>query len=291
MATIYIQTEDFYIEKYTWKKPSNEMHYHHAYELYFIIDGEREYFIEDSFFHAKAGDLVWVPANHLHRTSGPGGTRFLLYFKESFLLEYFSPSTIRRLVSEEPFAFTPDSQQAEAFQNMFFELLKEFNKKKAQDDDYDEFLIAKKLFEFLCFIDSNENRYTKRGSVPGERMFTIVKYINDHFHLPLTIQEVADTVGITKDHLCHIFPKYMGMTLVTYLNVVRIKAACEMLRKEQDSILDISIKCGFSSSHYFCKIFKREKGVSPSEYRRQFIVISSKKRAKMKSFNQSEDEP
>ena len=282
MSNIYTATEEFHIEKATLKTPQGIMHYHHAFELYFILNGEREYFIEDRFLHVKAGDLVWVPANLLHRTSGPGGTRFLLYFKESFLQKHFSPGTIERLVSHETFVFTPDPGHAEQFQNLFFELLKEYNKKKTQDDDPDELLIAKLLFEILFFLRSHDNSYTTKSNTSGSRMYTIVKYVNDNFHTPLSIQEVADAVGITKDHLCHIFPKYMGMTFVSYLNVVRIKAACEMMRLEKDSILEIASKCGFSSSHYFCKVFKREKGLSPSEYRRQFKVVPYVKKHKKK---------
>ena len=280
MSTIYAATEEFYIEKTTLKSPQGVMHYHHAYEIYFILNGEREYFIEDRFLHVKAGDLVWVPVNLLHRTSGPGGTRFLMYFKDSFLQKYFSPETIERLVIDEPLVFTPDANHANQFQNLFFDLLKEFNKRKTQDDAPDEFLIAKLLFDLLFFLHSQVNRYTTKSNASGSRMYTIVKYINDNFHTPLTIQEVADAVGITKDHLCHIFPKHMGMTFVSYLNVVRVKAACEMMRSQKDSILEIATKCGFSSSHYFCKVFKREKGLSPSEYRRQFKVVPYVKKRK-----------
>ena len=53
----YAHTPDFHIEKYTLKKPQPDMHYHHSYELYYILEGEREYFIGDMFFKAKKGDL------------------------------------------------------------------------------------------------------------------------------------------------------------------------------------------------------------------------------------------
>ena len=270
MSIIYVQTNEFYIEKHTLKKPQNDMHYHHTYELYYILEGEREYFIEDRFFHVKKGDLVWVPADMLHRTNGLGATRFLLYFRESFLEQYFSEATIERLTQREPFVFTPASEYATQFQTLFFDILKEYNKKMTQDENCDEFILAKLVFDLLYFVSTHENHYIGCGNGPSERMYTVIKYINNNYRNPLSIQEVADAVGITRDHLCHIFPRYMGVTFITYLNVIRIKAACEMMKKEKDSILEISSKCGFSSSHYFCKVFKKEKGMSPSEYRRQF---------------------
>lgn len=278
MPIEYVQTEDFYIEKYTIKTPMSDMHYHHAYELYYIVDGERKYFVGDSFFSASKGDLVWVPRDMLHRTEGKGASRFLLYFKDSFLKKYFSDEAISRITSAKPFVFAAEAKYKEEFENMFFDLLKEYNRKKIHLEEYDEFSVILPLLKILYFIFSHENYYEKSISKPSERMHEIIKYINDNYHAPLTIQSVADEFGITKDHLCHIFPKYMGVTFITYLNTVRIKAACELMKKEKDSILEIANKCGFSSSHYFCKVFKKEKGMSPSEYRAQFKVVSSKKR-------------
>ena len=162
------------------------------------------------------------------------------------------------------------------FEELFYEMLMEYNKKKIRLEDYNEFLIIKSLFETLFFIFFHDNYYQKGISKPNERMHEIVKYINNNYQNPITIQKIAYDFGITKDHLCHIFPKYMGVTFVTYLNTVRIKAACDILKKEKDSILEISNKCGFSSSHYFCKVFKKEKGMTPREYRAQFKLVSSR---------------
>lgn len=276
MPIEYVKTDDFYIEKYTFKTNMSAMHYHHAYELYYVLEGEREYFIGDSFFSVEPGDLVWVPKDMLHRTEGKGATRFLLYFKDSFLYRYFSEDTVKRLTRNEPFVFRPEGKYKIEIEEVFFELLKEYNRKKISGEDYDEFSVVKPFFEMLHFVFSHDNYYAKSVSKPNMRMHEIIKYINDNYYEQFTIQDVADNFGITKDHLCHMFPRYIGVTFISYLNTVRVKAACELMKREKDSILDIANKCGFSSSHYFCKVFKKEKGMSPSEYRAQFKVISSK---------------
>ena len=256
------------------------MHYHHGYELYYVLEGEREYFIGDNFFSVEDGDLVWVPTGMLHRTEGKGATRFLLYFKDSFLRKYFSSETVKRLTSQKPYVFRPEQKYKAEFEEMFYDMLKEYNRKKIHQEDYDEISVVKPLFEMLFFVYSHDNNYKKNISKPNERMHEIVKYINNNYQNSLSIQQIAYDFGITKDHLCHMFPKYMGVTFVTYLNTVRIKAACEIMKREKDSILEIAEKCGFSSTHYFCKVFKKEKGMSPSEYRSQFKIVSSKTRNK-----------
>ena len=46
------------------------MHYQEEYEIYYILSGEWEYFVDDTFFPVKAGELIFVPHNMLHRTDG-----------------------------------------------------------------------------------------------------------------------------------------------------------------------------------------------------------------------------
>lgn len=243
------------------------MHYHHAYEMYYVIDGEREYFIGDKIFRVKTGDLVWVPADMLHRTDGRGATRFLLYFKKSFLQQYLSEEAMQRLVSDEPFVFTADCAHETELPELFYKLLEEYHKNGNSLQDADGFLLARALSEILYDIYSQENHYTDTRSATEERMHRIVKYINENYPYITGLEEIAGQFGITKNHFCHIFTRTMGVTFVTYLNTIRIKAACDLIKRDRDSLLEIANQCGFCSPHYFYRIFKREKGMSPSEYR------------------------
>ena len=81
------------------------------------------------------------------------------------------------------------------------------------------------------------------------------------------MDEVADKFFISKYYLCRIFKESIGVSFISYLNTIRIKAACELLRTEDLFLSEVAIRCGFNSTPYFCKVFKDEKGVSPSEYR------------------------
>ena len=79
-----VESADFFIEKEEQRGTMHAMHHHRSYELYFLIKGEREYFIGDRFFKLGEGDMVLVPRTVLHRTAGKGGTRFLLHFSDRF---------------------------------------------------------------------------------------------------------------------------------------------------------------------------------------------------------------
>ena len=63
------------------------------------------------------------------------------------------------------------------------------------------------------------------------------------------------------------FAKELGVSLISYVNMIKIRAACAMLEANKLSLTEIALECGFNSSSYFCKVFKREVGVSPKAYR------------------------
>lgn len=92
-------------------------------------------------------------------------------------------------------------------------------------------------------------------------------YIEKNYHKPLTLQELADYLGINKSYFCTIFKKVTKQSFCTYTNNVRIEKSKYLLKNTEDSILDIALTTGFSSSSYFNNTFKKIVGQTPLEYR------------------------
>ena len=97
----------------------------------------------------------------------------------------------------------------------------------------------------------------------------MVKYINENYNQITDIEEIAEHFFISKFHLCRIFNKNLGIPLITYLNTIKIREACTLICQGRLNLTEIAIRCGFNSSSYFCKVFKNEKGLSPTEYKKQ----------------------
>ena len=270
MAQIkFIEVEDFLIEKDIFKAPMRNMHHHNAFELYYIIKGEREYFIEDEFFKLSEGDLVIIPQHLLHRTEGKGASRFLVYFSLDYLKKYFTDNMIECLSIHRPIVFHPEDNLKEQFNLMLNTLLVEYNKViKENRDPLAEPLLAGFLYQILFTITSGHNAYVPHEYSDG-RIGSIIKYINENYSQITDLEEIASHFYISKYHLCRIFNQNLGIPLITYLNTIKIRKACEMIRTNKSSLTEIAMKCGFNSSSYFCKVFKSEKGVSPTEYKRQ----------------------
>lgn len=264
----YVHTDDFFIEKYTLKRPQNDMHYHHSYEVYYVLEGEREYFVGDRFFKVGKSDLVWVPKDMLHRTDGKGATRILMFFNDEFLSKYYREELLHYIVKSEPFVFHADSKNDELLHTYFKQLLAEYEAQTAPDGVRNELVLAGYLFQILFLLQSADNTYVPPDT--GDRRISdIVKYINENYMHISSIEEIAERFFISKYYLCHIFRESLGVPFITYLNTIRIRAACEMIKSSDYKLTEIATKSGFNSLPYFCKVFKDEKGVTPTAYRKK----------------------
>jgi AraC-like DNA-binding protein len=97
----------------------------------------------------------------------------------------------------------------------------------------------------------------------------ILLYISQNYNRISKIEEIAEEFFMSKYYLCHVFKEATGLTLIQYLNNIKIQHACNLLVNSNLSILEVGNACGFNSSMYFCKIFKQALSVTPSEFRKQ----------------------
>jgi len=272
----FIETPDFFMGKHLSKNPMPFMHHHLAFEIFYIIKGEREYFIDNEFFKLQTGDLAIIPQNVLHRTDGKAASRYLIYFSYNYLTKYLSPKMISALSIHQPLIFRPDETQREGFAFIFNSMFSEYTKSTKDIEPQSNTRLAGYLQQLLLMITNTCNAYVPE-KYSDIRIESIIKYINENYSNIGEIEEIAARFYISKYHLCRLFNKNLGVGLISYLNTIKIRKACEMLEQKKLGITEIAAACGFNSSSYFCKVFKAEKGTSPSDYRKQRnIKIKSK---------------
>lgn len=264
---VFDEQPSLYIEKETCKMLMPDMHYHNTYELYYILEGGREYFIEDKFFTTHKGDFVYIPAGMLHRTDGQLTTRILTYMTKDLMEHFFAPKMLKAILPEEAFVFRPEESLAKDFHGLVTRLYAEYSTYMEDPTSSDTALLAGLIFKVLFFINTERNTYVEQP-FEDRRISSIVQYINRNFAQITSIEEIADHFFLSKYYLCHMFKAALGVPLVTYLHTIRIKAACELIESDKYKITDIATKCGFNTTPYFCKVFKDEKGITPSEYKR-----------------------
>ena len=95
----------------------------------------------------------------------------------------------------------------------------------------------------------------------------IEQYIHAHFTEDLSMQDVAHAMSYSEAYFCKLFKQCFKVNFSTYLNEYRIARAKSLLASGTDSIRDISLRCGYTDSTYFSRVFRRITGMTPSEYR------------------------
>jgi two-component system response regulator YesN len=94
-------------------------------------------------------------------------------------------------------------------------------------------------------------------------------FIRSNIDQPLSLNAIADTLGVNPSHLSRTFRKALGMTLTDYINKLRIEEAKYMLDHSNDSVTEIASHVGYSDSNYFSKVFRKWEHVTPHDYRKR----------------------
>ena len=127
-------------------------------------------------------------------------------------------------------------------------------------------LIYSTLYEIL-----NINSVNVQSSSLSPCVMRAVEFINDNLSAELTTEAIAEESFVSKSTLTKYFAREMQMSIQEYLYDVIFYKACKMLLANQKPIKNISLELGFCDQLYFSRKFKAKYGVSPREYRKQYI--------------------
>jgi AraC-like DNA-binding protein/mannose-6-phosphate isomerase-like protein (cupin superfamily) len=238
-------------------------HYHDFYEIYYLVYGERKYFIDDSVFLLKKGDFVLIPRDTLHRTTFTSQTkheRILVYFPGRIM----DPSLLGEV-------FSGYKLSVPIYKTAFVEEL--FRKMEAEQDNTDGYsakLMSHYLFELLVFLSRLRKNvgYVNEDKMHDAHILAAVKYINTHFDQNLTLPKMAAMFSLSDAYFSRKFKDTTGFGFSEYLNYTRILAAAKLLTSTDLSVMEVSHICGFNDSNYFTVVFKKINGTTPLVYRR-----------------------
>jgi two-component system response regulator YesN len=135
-------------------------------------------------------------------------------------------------------------------------------------------LSQKDLFEDICiwivkvldtFMDTvYESRNIKNSKLLSDAM----NYIRENYKENLTLESVAQQVFISPFYLSHLFREELDITFLEYLTRIRIETAKQLLKDQNTTISSIAAEVGYEDPSYFSKVFKKNTGLSPNQYRK-----------------------
>ncbi len=124
-----------------------------------------------------------------------------------------------------------------------------------------------------CFLFDIQNLQPVNNSNNhsiDKHMQLVLDYIDEHFKEALPLKDLAGIAGYSLSRFKTKFKEEVGITPADYITLRKIEYSKQQLEHTNISIIDLSLDAGFSSSNYFCSVFKKLTNYSPSEYKHHF---------------------
>jgi len=244
-------------------------HSHTSYELYYLLDGERVYFMNGSVYTAQKGDIVIVEPGDLHSTSSselPEFERILINFTPNFLTEVagwldgifpFGKSLLIRF---------PFKAQA-TIDRLLLQMVDECKEPISYNKTVVRALLIELLVHIRRTIDLEQNIVIEKHPM-HQKISEIAGYIQQNHAEPILLEKVAKQFFISPSYLSRIFVKLTGFHFREYVQVVRIREAEKQLRNTKEKVQNIADHVGFERIEHFNRVFKKLNGLSPLQYRK-----------------------
>ncbi len=265
----------FEFDRRDYQQNMQIFHFHDRYEIYYLVSGERDYFIENRTYHVEPGNVVLINHGVIHRTIGvscQGYERALFYYEKEFqaLIDKLFPTTDLFSVFDfdlHVFALPEDGQKF--MHDHILKIAHECQQKQENYEEYLEVLFIELLLYLKRAISDSLTAVPQLNNSKFAKISDIIAYINNNYMKRLTLPIITSKFFISTSCFTKTFKEATGFTFVEYLNNLRIKHAQYLLQGTDLNVSEIAEKVGFESVTHFGRVFKKFSGVSPLNFRKE----------------------
>lgn len=237
-------------------------HYHNSFEIYYLKNGNCNYFIDNRLYELKAGDIVLIPSGVIHKTNyneTEPHTRMLINCAEIFI-----PTSVIPIIPSMIYLYRNPEIAIEA-ETVLDKIEAEYDR----DDDFRSEALRCLTFELFFLLARNAKKceIVSAGSLFIEET---VKHIQKNYMNEITLSDMAKYHSVSPEHLSRTFKKETGFGFAEFLTLVRLQKAEYMLKNEPGkTVCEVAYACGFNDSNYFSDKFKRAYGQAPSKFKKK----------------------
>lgn len=265
--------------KYGENNRSYPAHWHGHGEILLIGPGASNvYTVKQKEYHLTEGDILLIWPTEVHAVVDADLAKALIVqyslplisavFDLQRIVHYFRELHVLCITSH-PALVTELRTTLNAMAESFF-----------SDAPDRELRCCMLLFQFMMTLDLHREEFAddfgaeERASYPEDimgRMLTVTDYIRNHLTAEdLSQGAMADMAGISKDYFSRIFKNVTGQNYSRWLNMIRTEKAVTLLSHRDMSLTEIAMTAGFQSISSFNRVFREQKGLSPSDYRKLY---------------------
>jgi len=201
------------------------------------------------------GFVAFCPAGRAHsQIFGATGARQIIVEPEHCWLEYLEDCKLR--LAESPYA---GSMGMAALGDRLAGEIR-------HRDAFSAFAREGLLLEIVAAFGRQNVVYSR--AEPPAWLRAVREFLHENATKPISMAQVARAGGRHEIHLAREFRLFFGASVFAYVRWLRVEHAARLLLDSRKSITEIALDCGFSSQSHLCREFRRQLGVTPSDYRR-----------------------
>ncbi|MFD1952764.1 helix-turn-helix domain-containing protein [Paenibacillus thailandensis] len=270
-------------------------HLHEWHELVYIHEGKGTFFVDQTLYEMKRGDLFLIPGSTIHQSfpdrADPVTTTAV----------FFSSALVQAPSFGESFSFLRCLEHAKKYKSFKYEpagenrrqvelLLDEIAREREErQPGYRQavLLLLQRLLLLLgrSIVPPSEQQLATAAVIGPPWMQDILRHIDRHPELPLSLSALAERAAVTPAHFSRVFKRLTGMNVTDYVTTKRIIRAKELLRgapaaeegqpdlsaspAAPPTVQQIAEQCGFESLPHFHRMFKKLAGMTPAAYKKK----------------------
>lgn len=257
--------------------PYVPLHWHNEFEIHMILNGFGSFKCGDSCFTAKKDDVVIIPPNTLHSITPIDNEKIIydtIVFSSEILcgknedrcfIEFLKP-----IVTGECKVINPIDCSHCYYEEIITLTQNIMSCAKANNPKLDLLMKSEIMKLFWLIDDSKAIINTKECDLSprSEQLRSALNYISQNYKNHITVEMLANEVHLSSSYFMACFKRITGLSVVEYINRIKIKAACDMLINQSASVSEVAFECGYANLSNFNRHFKRIVGCPPIEYKK-----------------------
>ncbi|GAA3602325.1 AraC family transcriptional regulator [Flavivirga amylovorans] len=266
----------FVILRHKNAKFDYSIHYHNEFELNLITNFKGKKVVGDAIEKCESVDLTLLGPDLKHiwksdeEVSNANVTT--IQFQEQFL----PPKILDYKIFKDIRALLELSKRGISIQNPTkTKIVKKISKLK-DTDHFGSFLLFLEILHDLSKSEDKKILSSAAGNnlnqkSESRRITIVTKYIENNYHKQIKLSTLAEMINMSESAFSHYFKKRTGQSFIKYLLEHRLSIVTNLLSETNSPISEISYMTGFTTLSNFNRSFKKKHGVSPKQFRTNYI--------------------
>lgn len=275
---VYSPHYDFFIDR-AERDAGYDMrtfHVHKKYEIYYAVEGTRRYYIDDAAYLVNAGNVVLLGPDSIHKTGSVENSshaRYVLNFSREYLqpiADVLPGANLFTCFEMGVHLLTISPKKQAMIESILSHIWETRDDDSPQADALRKTQLCTLLLHLAQFTHHFRQEQNGQERINNKTIDSIQSYISTHYKENLTLTNISAQFYMSPYYVSRLFKKTTNLSLVEYINSVRVMAAKRLLESTNFKVTRVSDEAGFSTTAHFSRVFKESTGLSPQQYRKYY---------------------